>query len=114
MTDDSLQRVTDEMRETVSKIYGQYVILDQITEWADRLTALQSAQTEGRDAARPIDEYHEDMGPVAWWKFPIVEASYIGSPNFDDWPGYHTHFTPHPAIPSNHAAIDNAQATEGK
>lgn len=69
---------------------------------------------------RPIEEYHEDMGTVLWWKFPIVEAPYVGTPNdfgytvevrlasSDDpsaqlltrhvggWPGYHTHFTPLP------------------
>lgn len=65
--------------------------------------------------ARPISEYHEDMGDVLWWKFPIDEPPYLGSPNDlgysvpvkissrnDDvetlicvggWPGYHTHFT---------------------
>lgn len=21
---------------------------------------------------RPIAEYHEDMGPVLWWKFPLL------------------------------------------
>ena len=31
--------------------------------------------------ARPIDEYHEDMGTVLWWKFPIEEPPYVGSPN---------------------------------
>jgi hypothetical protein len=31
--------------------------------------------------ARPISEYHEDMGDVLWWKFPVVEAPYVGSPN---------------------------------
>lgn len=30
---------------------------------------------------RPIAEYHEDMGAVLWWKFPITEAPYVGSPN---------------------------------
>lgn len=30
--------------------------------------------------ARPIDEYHEDMGDVLWWKFPITEAPYVGRP----------------------------------
>lgn len=75
--------------------------------------------------ARPIAEYHEDMGDVLWWKFPVDEAPYVGSPNdlgqsvevtlravsvdklmraqVGGWPGYHTHFTlielpdgPHP------------------
>lgn len=30
---------------------------------------------------RPLDEYHEDMGNVLWWKFPIMEAPYVGGPN---------------------------------
>jgi hypothetical protein len=77
---------------------------------------------------RPISEYHEDMGSVLWWKFPIDGPPYVGTPNdcgftvkvetkvttyngaqftsvpnFDvgGWPGYHTHFTPipTPAVP---------------
>ncbi len=69
--------------------------------------------------ARPISEYHEDMGNVLWWKFPINEPPYCGTPldcgravevtlsahrvdkmmraNIGGWPGYHTHFTPLPA-----------------
>jgi len=30
--------------------------------------------------ARPISEYEENMGDVLWWKFPIEEAPYVGSP----------------------------------
>jgi hypothetical protein len=30
---------------------------------------------------RPIAEYDEDMGTVLWWKFPIEEPPYVGSPN---------------------------------
>ena len=70
--------------------------------------------------ARPISEYHEDYGPVLWWKFPVDEPPYIGSPldlgqtveitvrayNVDKlmrcdvggWPGYHTHFTKIPLV----------------
>ena len=69
-----------------------------------------------RFKARPIAEYHEDMGDVLWWKFPIEEPPYVGSPlhlghtveivvrthageethriMVGGWPGYHTHFTP--------------------
>lgn len=64
---------------------------------------------------RPASEYHEDMGPVLWWAFPIKEPPYCGMPNdlghavevtvqangvdkmmrvfVGGWPGYHTHFT---------------------
>ena len=43
--------------------------------------------------ARPLDEWHEDDGDVLWWRFPIEEPPYVGSPLCSDWPGYHTHFT---------------------
>lgn len=42
---------------------------------------------------KPIEEWHEDDGDCLWWKFPIEEAPYCGSPLDEDWPGYHTHFT---------------------
>lgn len=43
--------------------------------------------------ARPIEEWHEDQGPVLWWKFPIEEPPYCGTPLDTDWPGYHTHWS---------------------
>jgi hypothetical protein len=49
--------------------------------------------------ARPLKEWHEDYGPVTWWAFPVMEPSWIGKPDDSDWPGYHTHWTPHPPIP---------------
>lgn len=29
---------------------------------------------------RPVEEWHEDIGDVLWWRFPIDEAPYCGSP----------------------------------
>lgn len=29
---------------------------------------------------RPIAEWREDMGPVLWWRFPITEPPYVGTP----------------------------------
>lgn len=50
-----------------------------------------------------LDEWHEDYGFVTWWTLEdgqwLGEPAYIGSPLCDDWPGYHTHWTPHPAFP---------------
>lgn len=66
-----------------------------------------------------IDEWSEEDGPVLWWKFPIDEPPYCGTPldcghtveivtrfmsggkvvekttrhNIGGWPGYHTHWT---------------------
>jgi hypothetical protein len=74
------------------------------------------------DEPRPLDEWHEDMGDCLWWKFPITEPPYCGSPlalghtvevhthagvaarfEVGGWPGYHTHFTaiPLPPAPSS-------------
>lgn len=44
--------------------------------------------------ARPIEEWGEDYGDVLWWKFPIEEPPYVGSPLDEKWPAYHTHWTP--------------------
>lgn len=64
---------------------------------------------------RPLSEWHEDMGPKLWHKFPVKEPPYVGTPldlgqtvevtvravdidkmmrvSVGGWPGYHTHFT---------------------
>lgn len=48
---------------------------------------------------RPTAEYHEDMGPVLWWRLPIVEPPWVGTPNdIGGWPDYHTHWTPLPQV----------------
>lgn len=44
--------------------------------------------------ARPLKEWHEDIGDVLWWKFPVEEPPYVGSPLDLNWPSYHTHWTP--------------------
>lgn len=66
---------------------------------------------------KPLREWTDEDGPVLWWKFPITEAPYCGTPNdvgmavemrhyvggegeikttrtfVGGWPGYHTHWT---------------------
>ena len=44
--------------------------------------------------AKPLDQWHDEIGEVLWWCFPIEEPPYVGSPLAMDWPGYHTHWTP--------------------
>lgn len=50
----------------------------------------------GSKRARTRDEWHEDYGFVLWWILPVCEPPYVGCPLCDDWPGYHTHWTPIP------------------
>lgn len=53
--------------------------------------------------ARALAEWHEDDGNVLWWAWCgrewAGEPAWAGTPNDSDWPGYHTHFTPHPNFP---------------
>ncbi|WP_438498587.1 hypothetical protein [Paenibacillus sp. IHBB 3054] len=54
-------------------------------------------------AARPINEWYEELSDVLWWKFPIEEPPYCGTPLDADWPDYCTHWTPLviPAAPAS-------------
>ena len=62
--------------------------------------------------AIPGEKYHEDMGPVTWWRLPVDEPPWVGTPNDSDWPGYHTHFTPAPTNPLNAHALPTPEATD--
>ncbi|MBY0205282.1 hypothetical protein [Paenibacillus cucumis (ex Kampfer et al. 2016)] len=74
-----------------------------VDAWLDplieRLTAAEE-QVKKLKEARTLDEWHEDFGDVLWWKFPVEESPYCGSPLDTDWPDYHTHWTPI-SVPEN-------------
>lgn len=57
--------------------------------------AFRAAEADGMDdgRARPLDEWREDDGPALWWRFPVEEPPYSGTPLDAEWPGYHTHWT---------------------
>jgi len=41
-----------------------------------------------------IDDWHEDFGPVVWWRCPIEEAPWVGTPLDDDFiENYYTHWS---------------------
>ena len=46
-----------------------------------------------QECPRTLEEWHEDYGDVLWWKFPVDEPPYVGSPLDEHWPAYHTHWT---------------------
>lgn len=42
----------------------------------------------------PAEEWSEDDGSVIWWRLPVEEQPYVGSPLCDDFTyDYYTHFT---------------------
>lgn len=56
----------------------------------------------GQLHARPLEDWDEEMGDVLWWRFPIEEPPWIGSPLDTGWPlvaNYVTHWTPIPIPP---------------
>ena len=74
-------------------------LLDQFVydEWYDNDEIADELIANGvtvQECARPLEEWHEDYGNVLWWKFPIEEPPYVGSPLDENWTAYHTHWTP--------------------
>jgi len=76
---------------------------DELLSYSRALIALCARPTikPVAEAATPGEDYHEDLGPVLWWRIPIEEPPWCGMPNDSDWPGYHTHFTRLPAPPTH-------------
>lgn len=73
---------------------------------------LAALAAEPAPVAVPGEQYHEDMGPVTWWRLPVDEPPWVGTPNDWDWPGYHTHFTPAPPVPVNAHPLPRPEAGE--
>lgn len=59
----------------------------------DTETVVSDAEKKPLSSPRRLAEYHEDLGAVLWWRFPVDEPPYVGTPGDSDWPGYHTHWT---------------------
>lgn len=84
-------------------------IADMPADWPDHGNAplaiaagyqLLKMDEKDRINPRPLAEWNEEIGFVTWWILPVCEPAWIGSPNCSDWPGYHTHWTPHPPCPA--------------
>lgn len=95
--------VLDHMGTGMSKAYytlpAMYAEIDRaLSEYADDALA---DELKAYHQPQSLGKWHEDDGPVLWWKFPIVEPPYVGTPLDEDWPGYHTHWTecPEPEQP---------------
>lgn len=58
-----------------------------------RILGLELEAVTSPVAARPRAEWHEDMGPKLWWRFPVEEPPFAGTPLDEDFPEAFTHFT---------------------
>lgn len=63
-------------------------------ESGNQVQALVDEVRAARGVARPLDAWTEEDGPALWWKFPIEEPPYSGTPLDDNFPDYMTHWTP--------------------
>ncbi|MCU7356717.1 hypothetical protein N7O58_03350 [Enterococcus dispar] len=43
--------------------------------------------------AHLAEHWHEDIGDVLWWNFPVEEPPYCGTPLDEHFPKYKTHFS---------------------
>ena len=70
-----------------------------INDWYQAMH--QARQALAPEVAIPAEQWHEDDGPVLWWLLPAMDAEepWVGTPNDNDWPGYHTHYTRLPPAP---------------
>lgn len=52
-------------------------------------------EEEGKVSPKSLEEWHEGIGDVLWWRFPIEEPPYCGTPLDLNWSDdYYTHWTP--------------------
>lgn len=68
-------------------------------DFRDQREAAQTAENLRRlRTLRPESEWCEEYGPVIWWRVPISEPPFVGTPLDDEWiDDYYTHWTPLPS-----------------
>lgn len=57
------------------------------------ITLMKKIDEPQKAIAQLAEKWHEDIGPVLWWDFPVEEPPYCGTPLDEDFPKYKTHFT---------------------
>lgn len=70
---------------------------DPLERAVSRISALQEDWAM-LHAPMSRDAWHEDDGAVLWWKMPIKEPPYVGTPLDDEFPEYVTHWTRLPEV----------------
>lgn len=101
MTDDELREAYEDFRE-VAHALGICFEADGIpctpgplSDLLVRIKELTDLEIDSIEERLPNtkDSWCEEDGVVLWWKFPIVEPPYVGTPLDDDFPDYVTHWT---------------------
>jgi hypothetical protein len=97
-----LQRENRSLADDVRDARRRHALaLESVAVLADSLAKAEAEARLAREAYQvplPLEQWHEGIGPVLWWFFPVEEAPWCGGPQDSDWPGYHTHWTPLPGV----------------
>lgn len=96
---EEVRRLLDEEIETERSLSSS--VLRERDALQLRLDSLSGDSSAPETSVRPRSEWHEDYGDVLWWRFPVVEAPYVGSPLCETWAeheleGFYTHWSPIP------------------
>ena len=78
-------------------VWEQIDPMPMARDWAEKRArwlsdVLEHAATPTPEAM-PLDDWSERDGPALWWRFPIEEPPYAGTPLDDDFPRHVTHWT---------------------
>lgn len=83
----------DQARGLAKSLLFQAAKADAESDRVKELEAQLAAQRRRIDELEPFelvlepyDQWHEDYGPVLWFRFPICEPGYYGDPLTSDWP----------------------------
>lgn len=85
-----------EALDMYDEMYGQGFKYATLSEVLGELSALKATKVAFEDLRTPrrLSDWDEYDGNVLWWRFPINEPPYVGTPLDDDFPPYVTHWTP--------------------
>lgn len=86
---ESKARLFPEAREYAVREYAE----GAISGTALLISEIKKLDEPQKVIAHLAEKWHEDIGPVLWWDFPVEEPPYCGTPLDDDFPKYKTHFT---------------------
>ena len=90
-----LRRVIASTFFFLAKAGGGIYTKDELADVIDGAIA-ESLALDEMTIVRPQAAWLGSDGPVLWWKLPVTEPPYLGTPRDDGWPGDHTHWTPLP------------------
>jgi len=78
------KRKASALRKKIEKLNDELAVLEMV---------LNNEDDEGYVEPIPKSDWKDLYGAVLWWRFPIIEPPYVGTPLDDDFPEHVTHFT---------------------